>query len=523
MSDKIHAPMWKSLSFLHPHQLASLGVLRGLSPAKACEARILIVGLADLGELIPLAAYLPQATFVGLDVSGPASKAAKEHIESLELENVRLVEGLTGGLIEEGGPFDYIVARNVLDRADAPREELLRGCAKALAPQGLAVFTYHALPGWQPMADFSAWIGQFIDLDAPEAEQILNVRALASVLVGGGSDKRAEREGLRSLSMTVAAMDDRSVLEDILAPSFQPLRLFEMVTTAEKEGLAYLGDAQRDPGHVQLLEGLSRDLAEGGLTDLGLESLGELSLPRPYRASVFARAPLPDTIGGLPGFDSQRIALHLVPSQGESNLMAETESFRGPYGTNIEVESRLLRAAINRISAMYPNALLIEEAIEGARKTLADIDQSWAVLIDEPEIESTKGILAHLCFVGLAQLRSDPLPIALEIDATPRVHALVKYQAKHGDWVTTPTLLDAELGPLLRALVLTLDGERDEGKIAVELNRALERGDLGLEREGALPTDPLNRQLMLRGHLMQGLNQLRQIGLLATTSDEQSD
>jgi len=494
-----------------------LGTLRGLPLIEVEPAKILVLGLAELGELIPLASYLPEATLVGMDHSEVHLSTAREHIDALDLKNIRLVEGLDGKLIEEEGPFAYIIARGVVERRDSPpREEVLRACATALAPQGLAVFTYHALPGWQPMADLSAWIGQFIDLDAPEEEQVGNVRALASMLVGQGPDARAEREGLRSLALTIGSMDDRAVLEEIIAPAFEPLRLFEMVVAAEKEGLEYIGDAQREPGQVQLLEGLSRDFAEGGLNSLGLESLGELSLPRPFRASVFGRAPLPDSRTRLPGLDSQMISLRLQPAKGELNLDAEAEAFQGPFGTNIEVESRLLRAAIVRISEAYPRAVPISETLDAALKDLAEIDQSWADTAGESEFEEARGILAHLCFVGLAQLRTRSLPIASEIEPTPRVHELVRYQAKRGAWVTTPTLMDAELGPLLRALVLCLDGERDEAGIAVELTKALERGDLGLEREGALPADPMNRQMMLRGHLMQGLNQLHQIGLLAT-------
>ncbi len=55
--------------YTHPDHLAVVATLLGLSPARADRCRVLELGCASGGNLIPLAYTYPESTFLGIDLS----------------------------------------------------------------------------------------------------------------------------------------------------------------------------------------------------------------------------------------------------------------------------------------------------------------------------------------------------------------------------------------------------------------------------------------------------------------------
>src|SRR5690606_36923832 len=53
----------------HPARLAAVGMLFGMTPPPVEACRVLEIGCADGGNLIPLAEALPESRFLGLDIS----------------------------------------------------------------------------------------------------------------------------------------------------------------------------------------------------------------------------------------------------------------------------------------------------------------------------------------------------------------------------------------------------------------------------------------------------------------------
>ncbi|HEV3416510.1 MAG TPA: class I SAM-dependent methyltransferase, partial [Pirellulales bacterium] len=55
--------------FTHPDRLATLAILNGLEPPSVETCRVLELGCASGSNLIPMAYALPQAEFIGIDLS----------------------------------------------------------------------------------------------------------------------------------------------------------------------------------------------------------------------------------------------------------------------------------------------------------------------------------------------------------------------------------------------------------------------------------------------------------------------
>ena len=72
----------------HPNNLATLAALFGMTPAEIDNCRVLELGCAGGGNIIPMACNLPESLFVGIDLSSRQIEFAKETASTLGLANI---------------------------------------------------------------------------------------------------------------------------------------------------------------------------------------------------------------------------------------------------------------------------------------------------------------------------------------------------------------------------------------------------------------------------------------------------
>ena len=134
-----------ALYLTYPDHLAALARLFEVSPPEVETCRVLELGCARGDNLIPMALSLPRARFVGIDLSPGQIAAGRATIAALGLENIALREQSILDVGLDLGPFDFIVAHGVYSWVPDPvREAMLRLCALALAPNGLAHISYNS-------------------------------------------------------------------------------------------------------------------------------------------------------------------------------------------------------------------------------------------------------------------------------------------------------------------------------------------------------------------------------------------
>jgi SAM-dependent methyltransferase len=133
----------------HPERLATIATLFGMSTRPIEKARVLEIGCAAGGNLIPMADRLPESEFIGVDFSKRQIADGQAVISEVGLKNVRLAHGDVRKLDTELGKFDYILSHGVYSWIpDDAQDALLAACGKHLAPQGVAYISYNTYPGW---------------------------------------------------------------------------------------------------------------------------------------------------------------------------------------------------------------------------------------------------------------------------------------------------------------------------------------------------------------------------------------
>ncbi|MBI1879375.1 MAG: class I SAM-dependent methyltransferase [Chloroflexi bacterium] len=110
-----------SFSWSHPSHLATLAVLVGMQPAPVERCRVLELGCAGGGNLIPMAYSLPDSEFIGIDLSARQIAEGQEMVAALGLRNVSLKQTNILGIASDFGRFDYIIAHGISVNRILPR------------------------------------------------------------------------------------------------------------------------------------------------------------------------------------------------------------------------------------------------------------------------------------------------------------------------------------------------------------------------------------------------------------------
>src|SRR5262245_13821082 len=103
----------KPLYPTHPDCLAVAGRLRGLKSSLPHDCRVLELGCATGGNLVPMAYGLPHSQFVGIDLSASQIEMGQDICRRLDLKNIELRAGSILDLDDSLGQFDYITCHGV--------------------------------------------------------------------------------------------------------------------------------------------------------------------------------------------------------------------------------------------------------------------------------------------------------------------------------------------------------------------------------------------------------------------------
>ena len=77
----------------HPDHLYVVGRLHGLTPPRVENARVLELGCGVGGNILPMAATIPDGYFVGIDLSERKIEMAKVAADASGLRNIDLLAG----------------------------------------------------------------------------------------------------------------------------------------------------------------------------------------------------------------------------------------------------------------------------------------------------------------------------------------------------------------------------------------------------------------------------------------------
>jgi methyltransferase-like protein/2-polyprenyl-3-methyl-5-hydroxy-6-metoxy-1,4-benzoquinol methylase len=473
-----------------PGRLAAVAHLFGLTTPDVPTARVLEIGCSAGGNLIPFAAWHPEATVVGVDLSQVQIDQGRRRVQELGLSNLELRQGDIATMdLAELGPFDYIVCHGVYSWVPtAVQDAILAAVQTALAPEGIAYVSYNVYPGWKAKEIIrDAMILRGGERGTPQEKLsygrgmidfLEQVAPPESVLAKAVADFRAEGTSDR----------DYYVLHEQLETYNAPCYFLDFGRRAEPYRLAYLGDA-----NVNLMFAVNYGdtvaeplLKECGHSQVLVEQYLDFVINRTFRQSLLVHGDRGPQISYQ--IDRTRLAdFHFAawipPRNGETVLDGSNQEY-GEAGWNLFTPDPGVKAAVGALSAQWPWTMSRQDVLDAVHEQLGAAGVEPAsdqeVKIDE--------LLETLIIRGLANFRLEPMsaeeagnPLRLD-ETTRRMADLVR--TEQNPYIFNAWHEGVPLSAVDRQLVYLLDGTNDRDALIAETRSLLARDVIRFERDG---------------------------------------
>ncbi len=277
-----------------PARMAAAALWFGLTAPPAGTARVLEIGCASGGHIIPLAAAWPNAHFVGVDLSPAQIAAGEARVKRLGLANIALSARSLDDIGADDGAFDFIICHGVYSWIPEPLgEALLRVVAERLAPEGVAAVSFNVLPGWRlfQIARDSLLLHTRLQ-NEPDA-RARQARELFDRLSVESNNRYSYGRFWRDEARRLAAGGDAYIAHEIFEDDNAPLTFSDFCAALDRHGLAYVGEcnvaANREdsmaPAGAATIRTLARD------DDRAREQYLDIFSGRAFREALIAHAP----------------------------------------------------------------------------------------------------------------------------------------------------------------------------------------------------------------------------------------
>ncbi len=420
------------------------------------------LGCGDGANLLPLAFYHPEATFIGIDNSAAAIPCAQEAARYLDLKNIHFVQEDVRTL--EHADFrssDYIVVHGLYSWvSEKARAAIVSFCRNNLTPSGLAYISYNAQPGWsmRSLVRETLLRAPSVRKAAVEDQAARAVDVATQLLEDLPSQGYAFGELLAEELARVRNGSPGYVFHEYLAEINEGFWLRDFVAHAQQHGLDYVADAQDCRWEGQIPAALRAFLAERDLNPIEQEERLDLLCHRTFRASILCRSDAPrQCTTHREILQTAFLATSLCAESDPFDLTeGAVETFSHEHGPEITLDVPITKAAIVLLTHQWPRGMRFESLWQRASQFLI----SHGCLVQSGAREQLLEELILLYERGQLDLRLDEPSYRWDIPESPRAHALARFEAQHREALTTPfhSLLPFE--PEALQVVQELDGAR---------------------------------------------------------------
>jgi SAM-dependent methyltransferase len=437
----------------HPDRMASIATLLGMDPAPPASCRVLEIACGDGANLIPIAAALPGASFVGIDFSPSGIARANRMAAAVGCANIALHALDLRAVPENIGSFDYIIAHGFYSWVPAEvRARLFPLIARHLAPSGVAFVSYNTYPGchvrravWEMLKYHTREIE---DLPA----KLVAARSLIALLADPASTHMAGDAVLRQELQGMMKTPDSALAHDDLSEPNDPVYFHQFVAELERNGLAFLAEAEL---HTMVGLGITPRVRQalGNMDRLTREQYLDFVHFRRFRQSLVCHA------GVLSRFVVDPAPLQRMHASASRGLLALAKDGK----VADPVDDADVRALKDLLVARWPLAV----PVAGLAALLAG-PAGRRVEHPAPEGAILNAVI-QTYGTGLLDLHVQPPAVVAKAGERPVAFAPARWQAPHADLVTNVYHEAIEMNDAVhRRLLPLLDGTRTRAELLAE-------------------------------------------------------
>ncbi len=470
-----------------PEHLHAVAKLFGLDTPPPARARVLELGCAAGGNLIPFAARHPAARALGVDLSTVQVKAGNQAIRSMGLNNIRLLQASITELGADIGLFDYIICHGVYSWVpEDVREAILRLSRERLAPQGVAYVSYNVYPGWKAKEIVRDAMLLRTGPHQSASEKLGYARGMIDFLHDMAHEGSLLQKVMQDHIQMIRHGHEPYLVHEFLEICNAPCYFRDFTAAASRHGLTYLADSNTASMFASNYGSKAAEplLRECGGSQMALEQLLDFLTNRTFRQTLLVH----EKRAGEIQYQLDPAALVPFHLCGRFSLAEGGSSAEGPWqaanGSLVAGSPKPWAMLIERLTSAWPASVPVAALIEEAQAAGgADPQQIRQAMLQAVQ---------QLVIIGAVRVRLEairtrpeaigPCPVAPE--ALRRLAALRREKSVpislYNLWHETlpdEDVVEAVLLPLL-------DGRHDRAALRAALLEAARAGQLQFVREG---------------------------------------
>ncbi len=493
----------------HPARSAAIAKLFGLTPPVLKNGRILELGCAAGGNLIPMAAMFPDAQFLGVDLSVVQIEQGRERITELGLTNIELRHQSIADLSNTDGLFDYIICHGVYSWVPASvRDAIMRVCRENLNDNGIAYISYNVFPGWRLRGALRDAILFHVEGEPDPRRKVAMARQMLAQLAEASDASTPYGQMLRKEVASLREQQDHYIAHEYLELNNEPCYVADFIAKARSAKLEFLTEANFNftiaetfgPQNGPLLRELSGNKLER------MEQYIDFLSGRTFRQSLLVRQDIASMIQRF--LDSSRLdGLHINAS---FNPVPEKNGdlfvFKDAAGRTLTTPNPFVRDAVQILAAKYPQTATLESLVAEAAGT------ETASAEDEA---SVRDAVFKMAIAGLCDLATEPVPACAAPGANPQASDLARADARSGrGWTTNMRHESVALTLVQQAVLPALDGKHDERDVQRVVAEAVSTGKIVFLKGGVPVLEQGEIDASIREHVKSALATLARSGLL---------
>lgn len=507
----------------HPDTSATVARILGLNPVDVEHCRVLEVGCAVGGNILPMAYALPESQFVGIDISPGQIEAGQAIIEALGLTNIELkTMDILNANESTLGKFDYIIAHGVYSWVpEHVRDRLLAMCRELLTDNGIANISYNVLPGWHMMGMIRDMMLHHTRNDGSPDDKVKKSRELIDFLVGAVpklnkgnvSFYSSYRDFLEGYDQFVSkGRDDSSfpaslLLHDEIAHVNQPVYFHQFNDHIDQHDLQYVSEANLSkvmptnlPQDVaQKLLGMSNNIID-------MEQYMDFLYNRTFRQTLICH--VERDVNRRLSADAELMSGFYMASNANlttpNAMLSDTgvARWKGNDGAEFATDHPVTKHAMAYLLDQFPQSIafldLYRQAMKNAYMQLPD---------DTTQQQDAMVLAANLIQMftysdTLVEFHTIPTRCTTKISDSPMVSPVARLLVERG-YTTVSNMRHqrVQLEPLACIILPMLDGQHSQRAIASHLKNLVNEGKISLESATGKSLTKANVQARIKSEM----------------------
>jgi SAM-dependent methyltransferase len=460
-----------ALPQMHPGHLAAVARMFGCRPAPVDACRYLEFGCGDGTHLIACAMGLPDATFVGVDLSAEAVARGRRLTAELGVTNVELHAADVTAWTPPAGGFDFACAHGLYSWVPpAVREAVMAGISTALAPHGIGYVSYNTYPGCHLRRMVWDALRQHTAATADPRQKIREATDLLKLLLAGlpADGREPPVEALaHEIDTLLRERTPGGMFHDDLGAVNDPVYFREFADHAGRHGLRFVAES----GHVGMQTGAYPAAVAGVLNGmaerdvLAREQFTDHLRVRRFRQTLLAKDGRPPLAHPDPAAATALAASGALRVEGEIGdpRSAAVVAFRRDQ-TVVRTSHPLTKAVLLTLAEGGPKpvpfAALLAAAVGRLGRSAPTPDDG----------EQLCGILTEAWAGGMVKLHGHVPRYADAVSERPTACPFARACGRRGGVVTTRLFNSLSMDdPPSRRLLELLDGTRTTNELAAAL------------------------------------------------------